>query len=55
MATHSSILTWEMPQTENPGALVPGVVKGQTHTHTRRAQLTAEPQQEERKPRARAC
>ena len=38
MATHSSILTWEMPQTENPGALVHGVVKSQTHTHTRRAQ-----------------
>ena len=38
-ATHSSILAWEIPRTEEPGALVCGVTKSQTwlsmwaHTH----------------------
>ena len=31
MATHSSILAWEIPCTEEPGGLtVPGVAKNQT-------------------------
>ena len=45
MATHSSILVWEIPWTEEPGgATVPGLAKSQTglsmyaktcsHTHT---------------------
>ena len=36
MATHSSILTWKIPQTEKPSGLVHGVTKGQTqlNTHT---------------------
>ena len=38
MATHSSILAWEIPWTEEPGGLVHGVTKSQiglsTHTHT---------------------
>ena len=39
MATHSSILAWKIPQTEDPGT-VHGVAKNQiqeyihTHTHT---------------------
>ena len=31
MATHSSILTWEIPWTEEPGGYSPGVSKSQTH------------------------
>ena len=27
MATHSSSLAWEIPWTEQPGGLVPGVIK----------------------------
>ena len=27
MATHSSILAWEIPRTEEPGGLSPGVTK----------------------------
>ena len=30
MATHSSILAWEIPGTEEPGGLVHGVAKSQT-------------------------
>ena len=30
MATHSSILAWEIPRTEEPGGLVPGVLKSRT-------------------------
>ena len=30
MATHSSILGWEIPWTEEPGAAVHGVTKSQT-------------------------
>ena len=30
MATHSSILAWEIPWTEEPGGLVCGVAKSQT-------------------------
>ena len=30
MATHSSILAWKIPWTEEPGGLVPGVAKSQT-------------------------
>ena len=30
MATHSSILAWEIPWTEEPGGLVHGVAKSQT-------------------------
>ena len=30
MATHSSILTWKIPCTEEPGGLQSGVVKSQT-------------------------
>ena len=37
MATHSSILTWEIPQIVETGATVHGVAKSQTrlNTHTR--------------------
>ena len=41
MATHSSVLAWRIPWTEEPGRLSPGVSKSQTwlkqlgtHTHT---------------------
>ena len=39
MATHSSILAWRIPRTEEPGGVQPpGVTKNQTqlsaHTHT---------------------
>ena len=37
MATHSSILTWEFPWTEEPGGIVPGVTKKSDvteHMHT---------------------
>ena len=40
MATHSSILAWEIPWTEEPGRLVPRVTESWTqlidgtHTHT---------------------
>ena len=30
MATHSSILAWEIPWTEEPGRLVPRVMDGET-------------------------
>ena len=30
MATHSSILSWEIPWTEEPGGLVHGITKSQT-------------------------
>ena len=30
MATHSSMLAWRIPQTEEPGGLVHGVAKSQT-------------------------
>ena len=30
MATHSSILTWRIPRTEEPGGLVHGVAEGRT-------------------------
>ena len=30
MATHSSILAWKIPWTEEPGKLVSGVAKSQT-------------------------
>ena len=30
MATHSSILTWEVPWTEEPGELVCGIAKNLT-------------------------
>ena len=30
MATHSSILAWEIPRTEKPGGLVHGVTTSQT-------------------------
>ena len=30
MATHSSILTWKIPWTEEPGAMVHGVAKSHT-------------------------
>ena len=30
MATYSSILAWEIPRTEEPGATVPGIAKSQT-------------------------
>ena len=30
MATHSNILAWRIPWTEEPGGLVHGVTKGQT-------------------------
>ena len=30
MATHSSILVWEIPWIQEPGGLVPGVTKSQT-------------------------
>ena len=34
MATHSSILTWEIPWTEEPSGLhFMGYQKNQTHTH----------------------
>ena len=31
MATHSGILAWRIPWTEEPGGLVHGVAKSQTH------------------------
>ena len=34
MATHSSILAWEIPWTEEPGGLVHGVAKSLTHSLT---------------------
>ena len=38
MATHSSILAWEIPWTEEPRATVHGIAKSRTrqntHTHT---------------------
>ena len=39
MATHSSILAWRIPWTEEPGGLVHGVTESETtevtsHTHT---------------------
>ena len=34
MATHSSILAWGIPHTEEPGRLVRGVIKTQLSTHT---------------------
>ena len=30
MATHSSILAWKIPWTEEPGGLAPGATKSQT-------------------------
>ena len=30
MASYSSILAWEIPQTEEPGATVHGIAKSQT-------------------------
>ena len=30
MATHSSVLAWRIPWTEEPGGLVPGVAKSWT-------------------------
>ena len=33
MATHSSILAWRIPWTEEPGELVHGVTKSQTGVH----------------------
>ena len=30
IATHSSILSWEVPWTEEPGGLVHGITKSQT-------------------------
>ena len=40
MVTHSSILAWKTPWTEEPGGLSPKVLQGldmteHTHTHTR--------------------
>ena len=34
MATHSSILAWEIPWTEEPGGLQPATEHTLTHTHT---------------------
>ena len=39
MATHSNILTWRIPQTEEPGGLPPDTTESDrieqlTHTHT---------------------
>ena len=34
MATHSSILTWKIPWTEEPGSLQSMGMEGDAHTHT---------------------
>ena len=34
MATHSSILLWRIPQTEETGGLVHGIVESGTTEHT---------------------